>query len=105
MKLYDGYVLIMVALLDTLVRDVVEFDGSIGIAQTAGLAGESISVDTVGVYEFTATNADLIAVGTPMYWDDTAKEATIVATDMTPMGVSWGTKAATTDGTIAVKIG
>lgn len=106
-KLYDGFVLIMVALVNTAVRDVVIFGDSIGIAQTDGLAGENISVDTVGVYEFPAANADAIAVGDVLYWDDTNKVVTTSSNTGANVraGVSWGTKAATTDGTVGVKIG
>ncbi len=104
-KLYDGFVLIMVALVTTLVRDVVVFSDSIGIAQTVGEVGENISVDTVGVYDFPAANADVIAVGDVLYWDNTNKEVTTVSTSNTRAGVSWGTKAAATDGNVGVKIG
>ena len=60
-KLFDGFVLIMVALVTTAIRDVVVFENGIGIAQIAGAIGDKISVDTVGVYEFTGTTADTIA--------------------------------------------
>jgi len=106
-KLYDGFVLIMVALVATAVRDVVVFADSIGIAQTAGEIGEKISVDTVGVYEFPAANADEIKVGDVVYWD---AGNSVVTTDSNSganvrAGVSWGTKAASTDGNVGVKIG
>ena len=104
-KLFDGNVLTMVALVLTAVRDVVVFEGSVGIAQTEGEIGELISVDTVGVYEFPVANADAVDVGTLMYWDATASLATIVATANTLIGESWGTKAGTTDGFVGIKIG
>lgn len=109
-KLYDGNVLLMTALVDTLVRDVVEFNASsgdttssVGIAQVAGLAGEEISVDVVGVYEFDGANADAIAVGDDLYWDGT--EVTTTATTNTYVGKSWSAKGAVADGKVAVKIG
>jgi len=106
-KLYDGFVLIMVALVTTAVRDVVVFEDSIGIAQTAGAVGENISVDTVGVYEFPVAIGDAVAVGDVLYWDaangvvtvDSATGANVRA------GVSWGTKAASVVGSVGVKIG
>lgn len=104
-KLYDGNVLLMTALVATLVGDVVVFAGSIGMAQTDGEIGDAISVDTVGVYEFTGANADVIAVGDAIYWDATAGEATTVSTANTLMGTAWSTKPATTDGVVEVKIG
>ena len=104
-KLYDGNVLIMVALVTTSVRDVVIFDGSVGIAQTAGAIGEDISVDTVGVYEFPVATADTVAVGLPLYWDAGVGEATVVETSNTLIGVSWGTKAGAVAGSVGIKIG
>ena len=106
-KLYDGFVLIMVALVATAVRDVVVFEDSVGIAQTAGEAGENISVDTVGVYEFPAATADVIAVGDVLYWDATAGVVTIDSATGANVkaGISWGTKAASTAGLVGVKIG
>ena len=102
-KLYDGFVLLMVALVNTDVRDVVVFENSIGVAQTAGAIGETISVDTVGVYEFTGATADEFAVGDAVYWD--GNEMTITATDNTLAGVCWSTKAGAVEGTVEVKIG
>lgn len=102
-KLFDGFVLIMVALVTTAVRDVVIFENTIGIAQTAGAIGENISVDTVGVYEFDGANADVIAVGDVLYWDGTYMTTT--ATDNDLAGIAWSPKAGTTDGVVAVKIG
>ncbi len=108
-KVYDGFVLIMVALATTAVRDVVVFGatgaglGSVGIALTAGAIGDDISVDTVGVYEFDGLNADTIAVGDILYWDGTY--VTTTATANTRVGVSWSAKAGATDGVVNVKIG
>jgi len=104
-KLYDGNVLQMTALVDTDVRDVVVFTGSIGISQVSGIIGEEISVDTVGVYECPVTTADTVAVGTPMYWDVSEDEATTDLTDNILIGVSWGTKAGAVDGSVGIKIG
>lgn len=109
MKKFNGSVLLMTALTDTLVGDVVVFGGtgaglgSVGIAQVAGLTGEEISVDTVGVYEFSGLNADTIAVGDILYYDGT--DVTTTATANTRVGESWSVKAGTSDGTVNVKIG
>lgn len=109
-KLYDGFVLIMVALVTTAVRDVVIFggvgatgNGSVGIAQTAGAVGENISVDTVGVYEFPAKTADTFAVGAVVYYD--GSEITTTATANTRAGIAWSAKASAVEGTVEVKIG
>ncbi|MEA1919144.1 MAG: DUF2190 family protein [Campylobacterota bacterium] len=106
-KLFDGNVLIMIALAVTAVRDVVVFADSVGVAQTAGAIGDNISVDTVGVYEFPAQNADTIAVGTVLYWDVADGKVTTDSDSGTNIraGVSWGVKAGATDGNVGVKIG
>jgi len=104
-KVFDGFVLIMIALVATAVGNTVVFSNSIGIAQTAGAIGDKISVDTVGVYEFTATTADTIAVGDVVYWDNANKEITTVSTSMTLAGTAWSDKAGAVAGTVYVKIG
>lgn len=106
-KLYDGMVLSMVALVATTLRDVVVFEDSVGIAQTSGEIGDTISVDTVGVYEFPTVDAEAIAVGTVLYWDATLKVATIDddAGANVRIGTSWDAKGAGTVGTVGVKIG
>lgn len=104
---YTGEVLIMDALVDTGVLDVVEFAGSIGVAQTSGLAGEKISVKTVGVFEMTADTASAFAVGDSVKYDNALgvivpsahADGDVVA------GVAWSAKSATVAGTIQVKIG
>lgn len=111
-KVFDGNVLLMVALGDTDVRDVVVFgeastatvvNGSIGIAQVAGLTGENISVDLVGVYEYTCATADTVAVGDNLFWDGT--ELTTVQDTNTFAGKAWSAKAGAEAGTAQVKIG
>ena len=103
-KVKDGFVNIMVATADTAVGGTgASGNGSVGIAQTAGLTGENISVDMVGVYSFPAKNADAIAVGAVVYWD--GAEITTTATSNTKAGVAWSAKASATDGDIDVKIG
>lgn len=104
-KLYDGFVLTMLATADILVRGIVIFDDGVGIAQTSGLTGELISVDTVGVYEFPVKQADVVVVGTELYWDESEGEATTTSTDNTLIGRSWGLKAGTVIGSVGIKIG
>ena len=106
-KLYDGDVLVMLATADTLVRGVIVFADGVGIAQTAGLTGELISVDTVGVYEFPVTQANTVVVGTELYWDVADGEATTDSDTGTNklIGRSWGIKAGTVVGSVGIKIG
>lgn len=106
-KVYEGHVLIMDALAQTEVGDVIVFEDSIGVAQTSGAVGEPISVDTVGVYAFNGANADAIKVGDILYWDETNKVVTINSNTNanTRAGISWSVKASNTDGIVNVKIG
>jgi len=104
-KVYDGFVLMMVATVATAVRDVVVFENSIGVALTEGDIGDDISVDTVGVYEGTGATADTFAVGDVVYWDNTNKEFTTDPTSHTLAGTCWSAKAGAVDGTVQVKIG
>ena len=104
-KIFDGKVLLMVALVVTAVRDVVVFAGSVGIAQVAGAVGDEISVDTVGVYEFPVKTADTVVVGAKMYWDNANGYATTTATSNTLIGASWGTKTGAVAGSVGIKIG
>jgi len=112
-KLFDGFVLLMVALVDTLVGNIVVFENSIGIAQTEGIIGEDISVDTVGVYELASADADLIGIGDTLYYDEANGLITIVTdtvgdgsgTLYPVAGTAWSTKGAGEVLAVAVKIG
>ena len=104
-KVFEGNVLVMAALVATDVGDVVVFEDSVGIAQTAGAVGEDISVDTRGVYEFPATTSNSIKVGDVLYWNaSTGRVTTTVGTNKR-VGVSWSAKAANVEGLVDVKIG
>jgi len=104
-KVYDGLVLIMVALVTTAVGDVVVFADSIGIAQTFGEVGEKISVDTVGVYNIPVKTDDAVNVGDVLYWDNTNKYLTVTADSNTKAGVSWSAKTGSVIGSVDIKIG
>ena len=103
-KRTDGNVPIIEALVDTLVGDVVEFDThSIGVAQTEGLTGELISVDTRGAFDLPATTADAFVVGDLVNWDSTT--VACLSTGTVVAGTVLEGKGAGVDSTILVKIG
>jgi len=105
-KLYDGNVLTMTATAIAVTGDVIEFENNVGVVITAGVIGDTISVDTVGVYEFDATDADSFDVGTVCYWDSATKKATTVSTDNALLGTAWSVKAGgSADDVVEVKIG
>jgi predicted RecA/RadA family phage recombinase len=103
-KVTDGNVVIIPAVADTAVMEVVPFGThSIGISQTAGVTGEDISVDTRGVYELPATTAEAFVVGALVKWDTTT--GACLALGDVNAGIVIEGKLATVAGTILVKIG
>ena len=106
-KVFDGNVVTMIATSDVKVRDVVVFEDSIGIAQVEGKADDSITVDTVGVYEMDCVDADEVAVGNILYYKTSAKKVTVDSNSGANVraGVAWSVKASGTAGTVDVKIG
>lgn len=103
-KRTDGNVLIVEALVDTIVGDVVEFGShSIGVAQTGGLIGEDISVDTRGGIDLPADDAEAFVVGDLVNWDSATD--TCLSTGTCVAGMVIEGKSAGVVSTILVKIG
>ncbi len=59
-----------------------------GVAATTADVGVEVELVTVGVFDLAKTSAEAWTVGAKVYWDDTAKECTTVATDNTLVGVA-----------------
>jgi len=74
---------------DTLVGDIVPLGASrVGMATLDALAGEKTSLRVAGVLaDVPALTTEAFVEGSVVYWDDTAKVATLVSTDNTPMGI------------------
>ncbi|WP_201353824.1 DUF2190 family protein [Hydrogenimonas urashimensis] len=90
---------------DTNVGDIVELgDGMVGIATVSGVSGETIALKIEGVYEIAAATADAIAVGDELYFDATNGVVTKTSTDNTRAGRAVSAKAASTTGSVYVKI-
>ena len=103
-KKTDANVVIVQALVDTIVGDVVEFSThSVGVAQTAGLTGELISVDTRGSFELPADTTEAFVVGDLVNWDSTTD--TCLSTGTVACGIVLEGKAGGEDLPILVKIG
>lgn len=103
-KKTDANVVIIIALVDTIVGDVVEFSThSIGVAQTAGLTGELISVDTRGAFELPANTTEAFVVGDIVNWDSVSD--TCLSTGTVACGTVLEGKAGAVDAPILVKIG
>ncbi|MGR9137147.1 DUF2190 family protein [Rhizobium leguminosarum] len=78
--------------------------GSIfGVAAGDAESGADADLVTVGVFTLPKVSTDVMAVGDPVYWDDTAKLVTITATDNTKIGVSV-TAAVNPSGTTDVRL-
>lgn len=59
-----------------------------GIASTTAKAGESVALDTGGVYDIKKTAGQaLTGFTTPVYWDNTAKSITAVSTSNLKIGI------------------
>ena len=102
----EGRVIDYTATADIVVGQVIPLVTICGVALTDIANGDAGAVALEGVYEVTATTADAIAVGTLLYWDDTANAATIdsaIGANIA-MGRAVTIKAAATAGTVWVKI-
>ena len=63
--------------------------GSIfGIAAGDAALGEPVETALVGVFDITKVGSQAWTVGAKVYWDDTNKRCTTVATDNTQIGVA-----------------
>ena len=63
--------------------------GSIfGIAARTAALGESVETALVGVFDITKIGSQAWTVGAKVYWDDTNKRTTSVATSNTLIGVA-----------------
>ena len=103
-KTSDGNVIVIPAFADTAFREVVPFGThSIGVAQTAGLIGEDISVEIIGVYSIPATEAEAFVVGSIAKFSTSTKLALLAGT--VTMGMVVVGKEAGVIGDIEVKIG
>ena len=59
-----------------------------GIAAGAAALGDPIEAALVGVFDITKVGSQAWTVGAKVYWDDTNKRCTTVATDNTLIGVA-----------------
>lgn len=74
-----------------------------GIAAFSAALDEEVEIVTSGIFDITKTADDVVTQGAKIYWDDTAKSATVTATDNTLIG--YATIAATgADTTARVKL-
>ncbi|WP_306120477.1 MULTISPECIES: DUF2190 family protein [unclassified Roseitalea] len=63
--------------------------GSIfGVAAGDAASGATVEAALTGVFDLTKIGSQAWTVGAKVYWDDTNKRCTTVATDNTPVGVA-----------------
>ena len=102
----EGKVIDIVATADVVGGEPVDFGTRVGIASFDAVTGEDVSLQLEGVFEFTATNADVIALGDKIYLDNVGGIlATTTATSNQTIGYATTEKAGTTDGVVLVKLG
>ncbi len=91
---------------DVMGGDPIDFGTRVGIASADASIGESVALQLEGVFEFTATTADTIALGAKIYLDNVGGvEATTVATSNQLIGYAVTEKAGAVAGTVNVKLG
>ena len=101
-----GEVVDIVATADVLGGDPIDFGTRVGIASADALTGEGVALQLDGVFEFTATTADTIALGDKIYLDNVGGvEATTVSTSNQTIGYAVTEKAGAVAGTVNVKLG
>ncbi len=71
-----GNVLTLIAPAALLSGDGVLVGSIFGIAATNAAQNEEVEAQVVGVFDLKKTSAQAWTVGAPIYWDNTAKEAT-----------------------------
>ena len=59
-----------------------------GVASGAAALGEPVEAALVGVFDLTKVGSQAWTAGAKVYWDNTNKRCTIVATDNTAVGVA-----------------
>ncbi|GHA33648.1 hypothetical protein GCM10007989_32340 [Devosia pacifica] len=59
-----------------------------GVASGTASLGETVETALVGVFDLTKVGSQAWAAGAKVYWDDTNKRCTTVATDNTLIGVA-----------------
>lgn len=81
--------------------------GLFGVCLNGGTTGEKVDICLTGVFELPkntgASPSTAITLGGPVYWDNTAKKVTGVATDNTLIGRGWAA-AANGDTTALVRL-
>ena len=66
-----------------------------GVACGDAVQGAEVEVNRFGVYALAAVNADTLAAGDKVYWDNTARRVTKVATNNVLIGAATAAKSGT----------
>lgn len=102
----EGKVVNIVATADVSGGDPISFGTRVGIASADALTGEGVALQLEGVFEFTATTTDTIALGDKIYLDNVGGVlATTVATSNKVIGYAVTEKAGAVAGTVLIKLG
>ena len=68
--------------------DALIVDNIFGIAAYSSAEGDPVELSTTGVFQLPKASAAVLAVGTRVAWDNTAKEVTTPAAGPFPIGVA-----------------
>lgn len=68
--------------------DVVVVGDILGVAVTGGAIGDTVAVDTEGVFDVPKATGQAWAVGNTLYWDATAKNFTTTSTSNKRAGIA-----------------
>ena len=82
---------------------VVKIGSRIGACETAAASGESVAVLVEEVVQVAKASGDSMPAGTPIYWDDTAKNMTTTSGGNTLAGYAFN-PAGTSDVLVNVKL-
>ena len=105
-KVQTGNVVNIVADADYSVGDPIAFGARVGIASTDVVSGGDVALQIEEVFQFTATEADTIALGDKLYLDNVGGVlATTVSTSNKTIGYAVTEKAGAVAGTVNIKLG
>ncbi len=101
--IHDGKSIDFFPATDIPAGSVVVIGDLVGVAKLDIVAGHLGAIHVTGVYEIAKGETE-IPLGSKLYWDDTAKQATLTAGTNKPLGISVRLALAES-GTVRVRIG
>jgi predicted RecA/RadA family phage recombinase len=105
-KVQEGDIIDVIAPIDLLGGDPIDFGDKIGIASTDALIGELVAMQIEGVFEFDGALTDTFAFGDKVYLDSVGRKEVVVSpTNNKLVGYAVSEKAGAVAGKVRVKLG